>query len=786
MSFQTAKDLRARVEILPKSPEWKCKRIITVYPTKSPIHLFYRDPLECIQSLLESPLVKDYIHFTPLRIFKTAEKLVRIYNEWLTGDAAWEMQVSCVPNIYPVTYSNLSLQSKLPPGATLLGTILSSDKTNISAMTGNRIAHPLLISLANLDMEFLMKASHQAFVLLSLLPIPQFLHRKKEVCSVLEYRLMHQCFDFILAPLKTAARIGVMMSDPLGWRRYSFTTLASCIIDTPESALYSGVAGKTSSVTTASYKEFGDGFQHPPRTAKYMLRKLRKIRRKVHPWDIEKYIREAKQLRLNGVHLPFWRDWTGAKPPLIYTPEPLHHWHKCFWDHDAKWCIRLLGNAEIDFRFSILHPHSGFRHFKEGISKLKQVTGREHRDIQRYIVSVIAGAAPDDFVIAVRSLTEFRYRGQALEHDDESLDRISSALEEFHSHKESVMTAGVRVGKGNRPINNWHIPKLEFMQSVVSNIQANGTPSKFSADRTENAHITEVKDPARSGNNQNYEDQICRFLDRREKCRRFDLATAIHEAGISFVESMPDNDHTDCESDDDNTCRLTSTTSLLEQIDPVSSLGSSTRITANYFTVASKLCRSEDPKAPLPLRTFVDHTKNTAFHLNRHASFKMMSVDEAAALYQIADLRPALADFLERVKSGVTTHTVAGRRKALQNAALPFDTLQIWCNFRIQSKSYYPPHNLLQPQTVNASPPSDQTAWTFGRYDPIILNTDSASQWPRCGLTGKVYSILPHIVVTGLSRPSRCPSLHGFTCGTSAWLPFCSGYRSVFVLCSAV
>lgn len=66
----------------------------TAYPTKHPVRLFYRDPIECIQSLLHSPLVKDYIHFTPLRIFETAEKLVRVYNNWLTGDAAWRIQVS--------------------------------------------------------------------------------------------------------------------------------------------------------------------------------------------------------------------------------------------------------------------------------------------------------------------------------------------------------------------------------------------------------------------------------------------------------------------------------------------------------------------------------------------------------------------------------------------------------------------------------------------------------------------------------------------------------------------
>ena len=45
----------------------------------------------------------------------------------------------------------LIIQEALPPGATTLGVVLSSDKTNISIMSGNRMAHPVLISLANID-----------------------------------------------------------------------------------------------------------------------------------------------------------------------------------------------------------------------------------------------------------------------------------------------------------------------------------------------------------------------------------------------------------------------------------------------------------------------------------------------------------------------------------------------------------------------------------------------------------------------------------------------------------
>jgi len=79
----------------------------------------------------------------------------------------------------------------LPEGATLLGATLSSDKTNITVMTGDRIAHPVLLTLANIHMDVRMKASNHAFVLLALLPCPKFLTKDRPTRSVLENRVIH-------------------------------------------------------------------------------------------------------------------------------------------------------------------------------------------------------------------------------------------------------------------------------------------------------------------------------------------------------------------------------------------------------------------------------------------------------------------------------------------------------------------------------------------------------------------------------------------------------------------
>jgi len=74
-------------------------------------------------------------------------------------------------------------------------------------------------------------------MLTALLPVPKFVHENKRMRSVLEDRLIHQCLDIVLEPVKTVTRLGVMMSDPDGHSWYCFTPLAGYIVDMPEAAM---------------------------------------------------------------------------------------------------------------------------------------------------------------------------------------------------------------------------------------------------------------------------------------------------------------------------------------------------------------------------------------------------------------------------------------------------------------------------------------------------------------------------------------------------------------------
>ncbi|KAG2153432.1 uncharacterized protein EDB93DRAFT_1082497 [Suillus bovinus] len=284
------------------------------------------------------------------------------------------------------------------------------------------------------------------------------------------------------------------------------------------------VRGKTSPFTLALYLQFGDNFRHPARTRAITLEQLASV--DVDPNDLKAFFAACAEFWLNSVFTPFWKNWRFGDPAIFLTPEALHHWHKQFYDHNVQWCLVVLGAVEFDFQISILQPVTGYRHFSNDISKLKQVTGRVHRDIQCYIVGLIVGAAPHRFVVVIRALMDVRYLAQSPSPDDSILESIDRLLAISHDNKDVIMTLGAQMGM-KRVIKNWHIPKLELMQSITASMSQVGALIQWSADATEHAHVSEIKDPARRTNNNNYNPQICCHLDRAEKLHHFAIATTL-------------------------------------------------------------------------------------------------------------------------------------------------------------------------------------------------------------------------------------------------------------------
>ncbi|KAH8987547.1 hypothetical protein EDB86DRAFT_3065710 [Lactarius hatsudake] len=457
------------------------------------------------------------------------------------------------------------------------------------------------------------------------------------------------------------------------------------------------------------------------------------------------HVDKAKELSLSGVHLPFWRDWYMADPYHFLVPEILHTCHKFFYDHPLQWCINAIGALEFDSRFKSLHPRVGFHHFGNGVMHVKQMTGREHRDIQRSIVAVIAGTVPPHFLCAIRALVDFIYQVQSPLLTESAIVKFVDALQKFHDEKEAIIAAGVRMGSKG-PIDHFNIPKLEILHHFACSTKMMGVPIQWTADVTECLHITEVKHPFRATNHRNFEEQCTRslintrILDRLERVHLFDLICSFlvngnlkHEnpaaaEAVLAVEQDPDTAHS-----------LTATAHEM--------IVTSRRPTANYF-----------------LNGFVSSDSLTAFHLNKTPDVTSISISDTANLYALQDFWPALGDFTR----GLSHQQCRGRRISRGHPDVGFDHIRVWFRFKIQLRSTHDRHVVVPAQTVQALPLSKKHPQ--GLCDAVLIHThgdagdESFQVFANSNVSIETQVVQVRMVFQPISREQPSESIHPLLC----------------------
>lgn len=148
----------------------------------------------------------------------------------------------------------------------------------------------------------------------------------------------------------------------------------------------------------------------------------------------------------------------------------------------------------------------------------------------------------------------------------------------------------------------------------MSSTCGGGVPMQWSADATERCNITEIKDPSHSTNNQNYKSQICCYLDHNNKCKRFDLATAICQAqfNINFQgDGHPGFNGPNCggyglfedglfEDEEGQLPKIETSTDLLACIQLATPASRNPRQQTSYFNLTNALEKGQYPQAPKP------------------------------------------------------------------------------------------------------------------------------------------------------------------------------------------
>jgi hypothetical protein len=414
---------------------------------------------------------------------------------------------------------------------------LASDSTQLSTHSGDVAAHAVYTTLANLDKSTRARTSENAWILVAYIPKSKFKqtmanleHRPKAVrtklLGVLNRRLFHRCMQIITRPLRRTQPHDVI--DPEGNVRSVMYELAAYIADLEEQWMIAALGGSTCPHCETDPSHLGDIECSPLRTPADILKKIKKIKKDYKAAEgrspsLEKFADLASEHHLNGVDKPFWKSLPRLNIFEALSPDLLHGFHKFFHDHIYKFNLTGMGRDEYDARMRSQLQFSGDRNFLHGVSHISQMTGMEHRMLERTHLSIVAnapGVINRNVTRATRGAIDCIYLSQLPTHSDRSLQAYDAAHDEFMGNRDAWIKNGTRRGKRG-VIRHFNIPKMHVTRHFTHHVRRKGSADNFSTETMEHLHVG-VKEAYRASNRREWKLQTVRWLTQRERIRDFE------------------------------------------------------------------------------------------------------------------------------------------------------------------------------------------------------------------------------------------------------------------------
>ena len=201
-------------------------------------------------------------------------------------------------------------------------------------------------------------------------------------------------------------------------------------------------------------------------------------------------------------------------------------------------------------------------------------------------------------------------------------------------------------------------------------------------------------------NRRNFHQQCCCFMDRVEKAHLFCLYTSLKTNGASLLNEMV---HEASEVSNH----------YPEAVWLSHAIPSGEASVGNGTSKPSLFSRSQ---------SHISDNHSSAFLVNLQPHHPQMDTTEAARLFRLPDLHPALGDYFSQQQSYTARN---GQRRSRSDCFLPFTQIHIWTKFQMQQYSTQDSRILLPSQTLQALPPSD--SMPYGRGDTVLINDTDGS-----------------------------------------------------------
>lgn len=407
--------------------------------------------------------------------------------------------------------------------ATVAPVIIATDKTQLTQFSGNKAAYPVYLTIGNLPKAIRRKPSKNSCILIAYLSVEK-LERSK--MSDLEHRsrvqrIFHESMKLVLEPLKEAGDKGEMMKSANGDVRQVHPILSCYVADYPEQCLVTCTKYGTCARCQQNAQNLQDFEDIVDRTNDWTESIILNAKRQSK--GSLKAFHDAcmKEDVAGGTFEPFWKGFPHTDIHKIITPDILHQLYQGVFKHLVGWCQTILGAKELDQRIRALPLAHGLRHFKNGISKLSQVSGSERKNMAKILLGCIQDIMAPEGVKAVKALLDFVFLAQYSTHDNITLSYLQDALRDFHAHKAVFINLGVR--------KDFNIPKLHVLIHYAECIQLFGTTDNYNTEMFERLHIDFAKHGWRASNQRDEFPQMINWLSRQEKINDFNYLLSVRQ-----------------------------------------------------------------------------------------------------------------------------------------------------------------------------------------------------------------------------------------------------------------